>query len=198
MTGSDVIDDWGGAEPARAHAQQRARAGAPVVLDTRHRLHREHIARLRRLGVIDSKPKLSPVNTAILERSPLPVYTALLVRRKNFETVKCVVAAHYNMSVAELIGQGRTARFVVARQMAIYVMREMYGSRIASYGRIGLFLGGRDHSTVMHAYHSINRMANANPPFARVLRDILCACQQRVEPWPTYWLKGNPGDVQGT
>ena len=48
----------------------------------------------------------------------------------------------------DLIGKSRKAEIAQARQLSMYLCRDVLG---ASLNKIGLFFGGRDHSTVIHA-----------------------------------------------
>ena len=64
-----------------------------------------------------------------------------------------VVAKFYNITTKELIGSGRKKELVWPRQMAIYLIREELNT---SYPSIGHELGGRDHTTAMHAYNKIS------------------------------------------
>ncbi len=66
--------------------------------------------------------------------------------RTSLDRVLQAVAAHYRLSVAELASRRRTKAVALARQMAMYVARELSD---ASLGQIGSALG-RDHSTVVH------------------------------------------------
>ncbi len=62
------------------------------------------------------------------------------------------VAKFYNISSKELISESRKKELVGPRQIAIYLIREELN---ASYPSIGNELGGRDHTTAMHAYNKI-------------------------------------------
>lgn len=69
------------------------------------------------------------------------------------------VAEETGVSAAELIGQGRKASIVRARQYAMYRMRQ---ETRQSLPQIGAFLGGRDHTTVLHGVRAhAKRMAEA-------------------------------------
>jgi chromosomal replication initiator protein len=56
-------------------------------------------------------------------------------------------AEYYGVSVHELIGPRRTGRLNLARQMAMYVAREITD---ASLPQIGEAFGGRSHTTILH------------------------------------------------
>src|SRR5680860_563238 len=62
------------------------------------------------------------------------------------------VAKFYGISSKEIIGNSRKKEIVWPRQIAIYLIREELNT---SYPTIGNELGGRDHTTAMHAYNKI-------------------------------------------
>ena len=69
------------------------------------------------------------------------------------ELVK-VVSEYFDISLDDLVGQSRRKELVVPRQITMFLMREELDS---SYPTIGQELGGRDHTTAMHAYSKIKR-----------------------------------------
>jgi chromosomal replication initiator protein len=64
------------------------------------------------------------------------------------------VAAYYGLTPEELTGPKRDKQIAVPRQIAMYLMREELG---LSFPKIGQELGGRDHSTAMHATSKISK-----------------------------------------
>ncbi|MFH1522684.1 MAG: chromosomal replication initiator protein DnaA [Patescibacteria group bacterium] len=66
-------------------------------------------------------------------------------------------SSFYNISVKDLTGKGRKKELVWPRQIAMYLMRVEINT---SYPTIGQELGGRDHTTAMHAYNKILREIN--------------------------------------
>lgn len=64
------------------------------------------------------------------------------------------VCHHFRLSRAEIVSSRRTARVVVPRQLAMYLCRRHTDVPLT---RIGVELGGRDHSTVVHALAAIER-----------------------------------------
>jgi chromosomal replication initiator protein len=65
------------------------------------------------------------------------------------------VAAYFSLSVEELCSPSRSRQLVTARQIAMYLTRELTEM---SLPRIGKAFGGRDHTTVMHAKSKIARL----------------------------------------
>ncbi|MDJ0316573.1 MULTISPECIES: chromosomal replication initiator protein DnaA [Arthrobacter] len=64
-------------------------------------------------------------------------------------------AAYFNISLEELCSKSRTRSLVTARQIAMYLCRELTDM---SLPKIGQEFGGRDHTTVMHADRKIREL----------------------------------------
>lgn len=69
------------------------------------------------------------------------------------------VARFYEISVKEITGNSRRKELVGPRQVAIYLIREELNT---SYPSIGQEMGGRDHTTAMHAYNKIRNEVGEN------------------------------------
>ncbi len=69
------------------------------------------------------------------------------------------VASYFEIKIPELIGSCRKKGLVVPRQIVMYLMRE---EMRASYPSIGQELGGRDHTTAMHAFNKIAKEVENN------------------------------------
>jgi chromosomal replication initiator protein len=65
------------------------------------------------------------------------------------------VAAFYGMTGEALLGPDRTKEVAMARQVAMYLIRE---ETDASLPAVGESLGGRDHTTIMYGYKKIADM----------------------------------------
>ncbi|MFC0292405.1 chromosomal replication initiator protein DnaA [Brachybacterium muris] len=70
-------------------------------------------------------------------------------------TIIAQTATYFGLSVEEIIGSGRSRRLVSARQIAMYLCRELTDMPLI---RIGEEFGGRDHTTVMHANKKISEL----------------------------------------
>ena len=64
-------------------------------------------------------------------------------------------ATMFGLEVEQLRGKSRTRDLVHARQVGMYVCRELTD---LSYPQIGKEFGGRDHTTVIHAYDKISNL----------------------------------------
>ena len=70
----------------------------------------------------------------------------------SIDTIQKVIADNFQISVADLKGKKRDKKFVVPRQIAIYIARELTEM---AYTDLGNEFGGKDHSTIMSAYNKI-------------------------------------------
>jgi chromosomal replication initiator protein len=80
-----------------------------------------------------------------------------------------VTAQHFSLQTEDLRSKGRRQELVVARQVAMYLIREMTSH---SYPEIGQFFGGRDHSTVMYAVQKMADQLRQDDELTRRIRQI--------------------------
>ncbi len=85
------------------------------------------------------------------------------------ERIARVVADYYGVPMDVLQGQKRDKAIVMPRQIAMFLMRE---ETDVSLLRIGAELGGRDHSTVLHACDKINRESAVNDELRREIAAV--------------------------
>jgi len=73
-----------------------------------------------------------------------------------------------NMKISEkqVLGKSRTMKVALARQLAMYLSKELTDASLAN---IGAHIGGRDHSTVIHACKNIDKKVLAESDFQRKL-----------------------------
>ncbi|MEI7560893.1 MAG: chromosomal replication initiator protein DnaA [Actinomycetes bacterium] len=70
-------------------------------------------------------------------------------------TIMAQTASYFSLSVEDLCGTSRSRVLVNARQIAMYLCRELTE---LSLPKIGQAFGGRDHTTVMHADRKIRQL----------------------------------------
>jgi chromosomal replication initiator protein len=76
-------------------------------------------------------------------------------RPRTDEELLAEIAGILGFDVAALKGKSRQRPLVTARQIAMYVFRELTD---LSYPAIARLFGGRDHTTVIHANEKIQRL----------------------------------------
>lgn len=83
------------------------------------------------------------------------------------DRIQETVSEHFHIELAELVGARRTKEVSWARQVAMYLAREMTE---ASLPKIGSEFGGRDHTTVMHAYDKVKHALATNAQLTQELQ----------------------------
>ncbi len=83
--------------------------------------------------------------------------------------VVATVAESFQLAPVDLAGRRRDKETALARQVAIYLIKQETSCSLA---RIGQELGGRNHSTIIHAYDKIAGEINTNPYLQRKVSEI--------------------------
>ncbi|HTF55594.1 MAG TPA: chromosomal replication initiator protein DnaA [Pseudonocardia sp.] len=124
---------------------------------------------------------------ASLNRQPVDTQLAEIVLRDlipdsqspeiTAPTIMAVTAEFFDLTMDELCGPGKTKAVAQARQIAMYLCRELTD---LSLPRIGQTFGGRDHTTVMHADKKIrNEIAQRRKTFEQV-QELTARIKQRA------------------
>ena len=83
--------------------------------------------------------------------------------------IQKVVANHYNISLSSMRGKRRMKAIILPRDVATYLSREYTA---LSLKEIGKEFGGRDHTTVIHAYNKIKKLLNKNNELCDEINNI--------------------------
>lgn len=100
------------------------------------------------------------------------VIESILVKNSNVLSstlVMQVVAKFFDLPVTDLTSDKRSTKIAYPRQIAMYLCREVADM---SFPAIGKDFGGRDHSTVLHAYSKIQDEYENNPDTKDLIDDI--------------------------
>ncbi|KAA8818642.1 chromosomal replication initiator protein DnaA [Bifidobacterium vespertilionis] len=92
-----------------------------------------------------------PVTRALAEQT-LQDFFATDVEIKPTDIIT-QVAKYFRLTFDDLVGRSRTKNIANARQIAMYLAREMTSMSLFDIGQV---FGGRDHTTVLHAYQRIS------------------------------------------
>lgn len=92
-----------------------------------------------------------------------------------------IVARKMLVRLVDMRGNTRQANIVRARGLAILLSRRLTSS---SLQRIGEFFGGRDHSTVIHAYRKTELLLNSDTELANLMLEVQAEVLQtsRISP----------------
>ncbi len=91
----------------------------------------------------------------------------------DFHVITHVVCKKYSYSLADLRSNSRAKNLSSARQVAMYLMKKL---TTKSLREIGVFLGRKDHSTVIHAFDKISEARETD----QVLQETLSAIETEI------------------
>ena len=99
---------------------------------------------------------------------------SLLARRgsqckASIHAIALATARHFGLKLSELRSPSRQRAVVAARDMAVYLARNMIK---CSFDEIGRYFGGRDHATMMHSWHKIENLLNTDPAMRHELEEL--------------------------
>lgn len=86
--------------------------------------------------------------------------TANSIENISIDIIQKVIADNYQVSVSDLKSKKRDKKFVIPRQIAIYIAREITE---ISFMELGNEFGGKDHTTMMHAYEKVKDLIKIDP-----------------------------------
>jgi chromosomal replication initiator protein len=95
--------------------------------------------------------------------------------------IQAAVGKHFGVSPDELLSTTRTARVAWPRQIAMYLARELTDESLPAIGR---HFGGRDHTTVLHAWRRASARI-ASDDDSRLAVETLCANLHSKRPMST-------------
>ena len=85
------------------------------------------------------------------------------------DLIQDVISAYFNLRVEDLKSQRRTRNIAYPRQIAMYLSRKLTDM---SLPKIGEEFGGRDHTTVIHAYEKISENLKTDEVLQTTINDI--------------------------
>ena len=151
----------------RAKAEEQ---GTPITPDVMEFIARKVVSNIRELeGALNrivayASMGAMPVSIELAQAVLSNVLYNPKKRQVTPERIAQAVSEYYGVGMDQLRGQKREKSIVVPRQVAMFLMRE---ETDVSLLRIGAELGGRDHSTVLHACGKINREMQVNDEMRR-------------------------------
>ncbi len=106
-----------------------------------------------------------------LAREVVAEMVPTIKKRVSLDAVVHAVAAHFVVDEEKIIEEGRgTKEIAQARQVAMYLMKQLTHLSLKS---IGNRFGNRDHSTVVHAIKTVERLMAEDPSFKRGVESLL-------------------------
>lgn len=88
----------------------------------------------------------------------------------SIEKIQRAVCEYFNISRDELLSKSRCRQIVQARQIAMYLCRNMISN--CSLSVIGVEIGGKDHATVLHACSTVADLMSTDRVFKKYVTDL--------------------------
>lgn len=95
--------------------------------------------------------------------------------------IMAATAQYFGVTVDDLCGSSRSRVLVTARQIAMYLCRELTD---LSLPKIGQAFGGRDHTTVMHADRKIRQLMAERRSLFNQVTDLTSRIKSQPRPTP--------------
>ena len=111
-----------------------------------------------------------PITTDLAETQLADLLNDNKPKARTDEELLADIAAILKFPVEDLKGRSRQRPLVTARQIAMYVFRELTD---LSYPAIARLFGGRDHTTVIHANEKIQRLMSERKQIYDQVTDLL-------------------------
>jgi chromosomal replication initiator protein len=83
--------------------------------------------------------------------------------------IATVAAKYFNLKLADLKSPSRRQAIVLARSMAVYLARQLTDQSLT---HIGEYFGGRDHTTALHGFRKIDKLAKSDPATRQALAEL--------------------------
>jgi len=137
---------------------------ATHIKDNVRELESTVIRLLARSSLTKMDINLDLAKNVIIERKGRSLATELTIQ----EIVKRV-SNFTKVPEEKIVGKGRERKIAEARQLSAYLCRDILGSTLVN---IGMFLGGRDHTTIMYAYKNIEKRIEKEPRIRKTIDSL--------------------------
>jgi len=102
----------------------------------------------------NSKPSIDSTKSVLNS-----MVTSTQTKSLTCKNVIDAVSSFFDINTKDIVGKSRKKELVYPRQITMYIMRKELNT---SYPTIGNELGGRDHTTAMHAYNKIIKVLDSD------------------------------------
>jgi chromosomal replication initiator protein len=110
------------------------------------------------------------VDISLVNEALKDIFSSTHMRKIDVDLIKSIVAEYFNIKFEDFESKKRTRQIAYPRQIAMYISRELTD---LSLPKIGEEFGGRDHTTVIHAYEKISSEIHESYEFKNKIEGII-------------------------
>jgi chromosomal replication initiator protein len=140
-------------------------------IDTNVRALEGALIRVIAFSSLTGRPLTGELTVEVLDSLYPQQRTSPRAQRRSIGEIQVAVGEHFGVSPEELLSSTRTLRVAWPRQVAMYLARELTGESLPAIGRQ---FGGRDHTTVLHAWRRASARIAADDDLRQAV-EKLCA-----------------------
>jgi chromosomal replication initiator protein len=155
----------------RVHTNVRALEGALI--------------RVVAFSSLTGRPLTADLAHEVLDRLYPISASARAPRRHSVGDIQAATCEHFGLSSEELLSTSRTPRIAWPRHVAMYLARELTSESLPAIGR---HFGGRDHTTVLHAWRRTSARITQDP----AAREAVEKLRAQLEPDGSHALHRLP------
>ncbi|MCR5758320.1 MAG: chromosomal replication initiator protein DnaA [Selenomonas sp.] len=115
------------------------------------------------------------VNTDLVAEALKDIFPNGKTKEVTMDVIQEIVASYFKIKIEDLHSKKRTRNIAYPRQIAMYLCRDLTET---SLPQIGHFFGGRDHTTVIHAYDKINQDKETDSRLHGILNELIDRIQK--------------------
>ena len=116
-----------------------------------------------------------PVTTDLVAEALKDIFPNGKAKEVTMDVIQEIVASYFKIKIEDLQSKKRTRNIAYPRQIAMYLCRELTET---SLPQIGQFFGGRDHTTVIHAYDKISQDKDSDTRLGGILNELIDRIQK--------------------
>ena len=129
------------------------------------------LTKIHGLAMLDGSEMTLELARAALGDEPL-----LSRRQITISQIIDLVTEHFNVRVSDLQGRRRSRSIAFPRQVCMYLARHLTPH---SLEEIGGYFGGRDHTTVLHAYRNVDKLCDHDEGIRSTVDGLVSGLTQR-------------------
>jgi chromosomal replication initiator protein len=151
-------------------------------IDTNVRALEGALIRVVAFSSLTGRPLTAELAAEVLDRL-YPQAPSPAQRHTSIADVQLAACQHFGLSQDELLSPARTRRIAWPRQVAMYLARELTGESLPTIAR---HFGGRDHTTVLHAWRRTSARVADDDNSRQIVEQLRHALTSPDHPRPQH------------